>query len=740
MSATPTPPSVNNLMEQIITTQILSNAMNSRDNISIKHLLIMILLEPIKRMADKFIREISEINLYDKIKILVALIYNRLLRLFPRRRVMEIEYSDVDISQVDIGYTYNITVTLAQTFWLNLINGEKYKGLVKSARYMEKMEQVDNNTVNIIENWSDITITLDDITLYFNSGFTAKWAIRRGGVKELMEFAGNNIICEYKPVENPDNIDKVILDPFILEKINNITQGTSQSIMSGFMTLFNKCDVYFFTGMLNNSCNACKYVVLIIMIAFDIFREHNTNSNYGGVIATKYYQKYNIQKLNKSNMICGVQQNSSTGGLYMVMMKLISIHTKPITTINSVQYKCIDDICKYIMPLRKEINDNRWRKYIAYLFTISDCTYTIPDESNSSNITDIGGCKITSRTIADSNAIYQRLSAFIGEVSGEPKRDKKDKVKVYAISITQKINKSREKNPAYDDYNRKLESIKLLGGELTGDILYNIPAEYVEVETVTKMVECREINEVYKSIDTMYLSQRDKSALTAIISNYRDNVAVLERFGLPNRLGVMLYGAPGCGKSSTIVTIASEMQRDIYYLDINKVETNDDIALMFDHVNTKAANSGIICIEDIDAMNPIFLKRDDISISSTPIAALIANSKEMPLTLEFMLNILDGTLTKSGSIVIMTTNHIEKIDPAIYRPGRMNLQIELKAADHYQIAEIYKNFFHREINKEILMQIPEYRYTPAEFIFHFANYIMVADTITDSELVQKFLH
>jgi chaperone BCS1 len=87
----------------------------------------------------------------------------------------------------------------------------------------------------------------------------------------------------------------------------------------------------------------------------------------------------------------------------------------------------------------------------------------------------------------------------------------------------------------------------------------------------------------------------------------------------------------------------------------------------------------------------------------------------------------------------MTTNHIEKIDPAIYRPGRMNLRIELKAADHYQIAEIYKNFYHRDINKEILLQIPEYKYTPAEFIFHFANYIMMADSIKDAELLARFI-
>ena len=53
------------------------------------------------------------------------------------------------------------------------------------------------------------------------------------------------------------------------------------------------------------------------------------------------------------------------------------------------------------------------------------------------------------------------------------------------------------------------------------------------------------------------------------------------------------------------------------------------------------------------------------------------------LTLDYFLNLLDGTLTCDGSIIIMTTNHIDHIDPAIYRAGRVDSIIEMLKSDHY---------------------------------------------------------
>lgn len=99
------------------------------------------------------------------------------------------------------------------------------------------------------------------------------------------------------------------------------------------------------------------------------------------------------------------------------------------------------------------------------------------------------------------------------------------------------------------------------------------------------------------------------------------------------------------------------------------------------------------------------------------------NSSENSLTLEYLLNLLDGTLTYNDSIVIITTNHIDKLNLTIYRAGRIDNLIEMKKCDHYQITKIYKRFIQRNISLEVLNQISENKYTPAQIIFHLKQWV-----------------
>ncbi|HEV7674420.1 MAG TPA: AAA family ATPase [Candidatus Angelobacter sp.] len=63
------------------------------------------------------------------------------------------------------------------------------------------------------------------------------------------------------------------------------------------------------------------------------------------------------------------------------------------------------------------------------------------------------------------------------------------------------------------------------------------------------------------------------------------------------------------------------------------------------------------------------------------------------LTLTGLLNSLDGFMAKDGSIVFMTTNHPELLDPALVRPGRVDFELEFKEATAEQKARLFKRFF-----------------------------------------------
>jgi len=76
-------------------------------------------------------------------------------------------------------------------------------------------------------------------------------------------------------------------------------------------------------------------------------------------------------------------------------------------------------------------------------------------------------------------------------------------------------------------------------------------------------------------------------------------------------------------------------------------------------------NHSLVLLEDVDA---IFIKRE-------------ANEKRKNnLSFSGLLNALDGVRTTDGRILFMTTNHKEKLDPALLRPGRADIHIELKNA------------------------------------------------------------
>ena len=66
------------------------------------------------------------------------------------------------------------------------------------------------------------------------------------------------------------------------------------------------------------------------------------------------------------------------------------------------------------------------------------------------------------------------------------------------------------------------------------------------------------------------------------------------------------------------------------------------------------------------------------------------------VTFSGLLNALDGIRSQEGRILIMTTNHREKLDPAILRPGRADYQVKLNLASHSQLERFYLNFFPNE--------------------------------------------
>ena len=174
------------------------------------------------------------------------------------------------------------------------------------------------------------------------------------------------------------------------------------------------------------------------------------------------------------------------------------------------------------------------------------------------------------------------------------------------------------------------------------------------------------------------------------------------------------HGPPGSGKTSIIYCLAGELQLDIYTLSLSR-PTMDDSAL--NNLISSLPERCILLIEDIDAALRTGLTRDmdedeidedagddtGIKDKRRRMGAKFNSRLNSQVTLSGLLNALDGIGAQEGRILFATTNVYSALDPALIRPGRMDIHIEFKLASKYQIRELFKSFYlpHQEEQSSI---------------------------------------
>jgi len=114
---------------------------------------------------------------------------------------------------------------------------------------------------------------------------------------------------------------------------------------------------------------------------------------------------------------------------------------------------------------------------------------------------------------------------------------------------------------------------------------------------------------IIENCPLFYLRENEKHFLNCTLEQFKENKELMKEFGFDNKLNILLYGEPGTGKTTTIMAIASYLQKDIYYVNLKEVKTNKDIHMVFEHVNKNVTSGGIIVLEDVDCMSDVVLKR-----------------------------------------------------------------------------------------------------------------------------------
>ncbi|CAI5755755.1 unnamed protein product [Candida verbasci] len=177
----------------------------------------------------------------------------------------------------------------------------------------------------------------------------------------------------------------------------------------------------------------------------------------------------------------------------------------------------------------------------------------------------------------------------------------------------------------------------------------------------------------------------DKGIAENILNDVKDFLTSSDwyhRRGIPYRRGYLLYGPPGSGKTSFIQALAGELDYNICILNISENNLTDD---RLNHLMNHIPNRSILLLEDVDAA---FNKREQVN----------EQGYTNGVTFSGLLNALDGVASAEECITFMTTNHPEKLDSALMRPGRVDYKVLVNNATEYQVKKMFLRFYENEFD------------------------------------------
>ncbi|KAL5829414.1 hypothetical protein ACOSQ3_018882 [Xanthoceras sorbifolium] len=207
------------------------------------------------------------------------------------------------------------------------------------------------------------------------------------------------------------------------------------------------------------------------------------------------------------------------------------------------------------------------------------------------------------------------------------------------------------------------------------------------------------------TFDTIAMDPSLKQALIDDLDRFVKRRSFYRKVGKAWKRGYLLYGPPGTGKSSLIAAMANYLKFNIYDLELANIFNNSELRRLL----VSTANRSILVIEDIDC---------SLELQNRQHARYDLNERSQ-VTLSGLLNFIDGLWSSCGDerIIMFTTNHKDRLDPALLRPGRMDMHIHMSYCTPSGFRILVSNYLGINSHKllvEIDELITEVKVTPAE--------------------------
>jgi hypothetical protein len=195
-----------------------------------------------------------------------------------------------------------------------------------------------------------------------------------------------------------------------------------------------------------------------------------------------------------------------------------------------------------------------------------------------------------------------------------------------------------------------------------------------------------------KTFDALFFAAKPR--VLRLLEDFEAKRGKFAIAGVQHKLGLLLHGPPGTGKTSLIKAIAHATRRHVVNVPLSRVRTNQRLYDIFFDGRFETASETfevppdkcVFVMEDVDACSDVVLDRGgDRKDGKAP--------RGDELSLAGLLNALDGIVEAPGRIVVLTSNHPEKLDPALVRPGRVTMKLYLGFVDGASAEAMCRHYF-----------------------------------------------
>lgn len=182
-----------------------------------------------------------------------------------------------------------------------------------------------------------------------------------------------------------------------------------------------------------------------------------------------------------------------------------------------------------------------------------------------------------------------------------------------------------------------------------------------------------------RDLDSVVLPAGQLDRIVGDVAEFLASEEVYQRRCIPWHRGHLYEGPPGTGKTSTALAIANHFSMDVWYLPLSDVQRDCDLIRAMSVITPRS----MLLLEDVDVFHAATTRTDGDTAA---------------VTMSGLLNALDGITTPHGLLTVLTTNHVDALDRAVIRSGRVDRVEHFGLADAAQVARMLERWFARSVD------------------------------------------